>query len=291
MSISTLVAPAPTRVKQPKPIHYPDSDGKPMSDNTKQFRYIVTIKEGLDYLFRFDPNVFVAGDLLWYPQEGEPKIRQAPDAMVVFGRPKGDRGSYQQWREDGIAPQVVFEVLSPGNTTSEMERKRVFYEQYGVDEYYVYDPDRGRLAGWLRRGGRLEEITPMNGWVSPRLGIKFELVGLELQLYQPNNEPLLTYQEMAVKRATAEINYHQEAIARRQAESARQQAEAQARAEVQARQQAEAAQHEAEQLAQSETVARQQAEAKVSAEVQARQQAEAALQAALAELERLRQGK
>ncbi len=32
--------------------------------------------------------------------------------MVVFGRPKGDRGSYKQWLENQIAPQVVFEILS-----------------------------------------------------------------------------------------------------------------------------------------------------------------------------------
>jgi len=202
MTISTLIAPAPTeqwKVKRPKPVEYPDSDGKPMADNTKQFRYIVTIKEGLDDLFRADPNVFVAGDLLWYPQEGEPKIRQAPDAMVVFGRPKGDRGSYMQWREEGIAPQVVFEVLSPHNTRREMEKKRLFYEQYGVDEYYIYDPDRGRLTGWLRREGRFEEIKPMQGWVSPRLGIKLELIGLELYLYQPNGKRILSYQELAAE--------------------------------------------------------------------------------------------
>lgn len=28
-------------------IIYPDSDGQPMADNTKQFRWIVTIKENL----------------------------------------------------------------------------------------------------------------------------------------------------------------------------------------------------------------------------------------------------
>ncbi|MDM8528786.1 hypothetical protein QUF58_11340 [Anaerolineales bacterium HSG24] len=28
------------------PIIYPESDGKPMADNTKQFRYIVTLSTG-----------------------------------------------------------------------------------------------------------------------------------------------------------------------------------------------------------------------------------------------------
>ena len=76
-------------------IIYPDCDGNPMSDNTKQFRWIVTIKENLDLLFADNPDVFVAGDLLWYPVEGSNTIRVAPDAMVVFGRAKGDRGDSQ----------------------------------------------------------------------------------------------------------------------------------------------------------------------------------------------------
>ena len=67
---------------------YPDSDGQPMADNTQQFRWIVLLKENLECLFAQNPDVFVAGDLLWYPVEGHPEIRVAPDAMVVLGRPK-----------------------------------------------------------------------------------------------------------------------------------------------------------------------------------------------------------
>lgn len=48
-------------------IVYPDSDGQPMVDNTKQFRWIMPIHANLDWLFRNEELVFVAGDLLWYP--------------------------------------------------------------------------------------------------------------------------------------------------------------------------------------------------------------------------------
>ncbi|WP_407646632.1 hypothetical protein [Gloeocapsopsis crepidinum] len=75
---------------------YPDSDGQLLANHTQQFRWIVTIKEGLEWLCKDDADVFVAGDLLWYSIEGNNVTRSAPDAMVVFGRPKGDRGSYQQ---------------------------------------------------------------------------------------------------------------------------------------------------------------------------------------------------
>ena len=81
---------------QKNKVEYPESDGKPMADNTVQFRWIVKLQGGLDVLFRDDLKVFVAGDLLWYPVEGNNKLRMAPDVMVAFGRPKGDRGSYRQ---------------------------------------------------------------------------------------------------------------------------------------------------------------------------------------------------
>ena len=79
-----------------------------------------------------------------------------------------------QWVEDGVAPQVVFEVLSPGNRAAELARKFKFYDQYGVEEYYIYDPERRQIEGWLRKDGRLQPLPNMNGWVSPRLRIKFD---------------------------------------------------------------------------------------------------------------------
>lgn len=168
-----------------------------MSDNTQQFRWIVTIKENLEWLFAEDPDVFVAGDLLWYPVEADNKTRVAPDALVVFGRPKGDRGSYKQWEEENIAPQVVFEILSPRNTTAEMNRKLLFYDRFGVEEYYLYDPDLNSLNGWVRNEGFLDIIEPIHQWVSPRLKIRFELSETELQIYRPDGKSFLTYTAIA----------------------------------------------------------------------------------------------
>lgn len=182
---------------RPKQVVYPESDGKPMADNTKQFRWIVTLEGGFEALFADREDVFVAGDLLWYPVEGRPDIRMAPDVMIVFGRPKGDRGSYKQWEEGGIAPQVVFEVLSPGNTLLEMAKKLEFYDRYGVEEYYVYDPDTGDFAGWIRgEDGRLRAIDQAEGWTSPRLGVRFEKEDGELRIIRPDGRRFLTYLEL-----------------------------------------------------------------------------------------------
>ncbi|SKB12610.1 conserved hypothetical protein [Planktothrix sp. PCC 11201] len=180
------------------PIIYSDSDGQPMADNTQQFQWIVTIKENLDLLFADNSNVFVAGDLLWYPMEGNNTIRRAPDVMVVFGRPKGYRGSYQQWQEDNIPPQVVFEILSPGNTIKEMAAKLQFYQRYGVEEYYLYDPENVDFAGWQIIDGQLTIIEEIQGWVSPRLGVRFEMAE-ELQIFTPTGERFLTFVELGQK--------------------------------------------------------------------------------------------
>jgi len=205
-------------------IIYPDCDGEPMSDNTKQFRWIVTIKENLEILFANHPDVFVAGNLLWYPIQGNNKIRQAPDAMAIFGRPKGDRGSYRQWLENNIPPQVVFEILSPGNRAGKMSEKMQFYLRYGVEEYYIYDPEDIELNGFTRSADWLEPIIEMNGWVSPRLGIRFQLTENNLEIYRPDGQRFLTSVELA---QNAEQERQEKELAQTQAEQQRQRAEQQ----------------------------------------------------------------
>ena len=185
-------------------IVYPESDGLPMADNTRQFRWITTLAGNLAALFHDRPDVFVGGNLFWYPVEAHPEIRAAPDAFVVFGRPKGDRPSYQQWKEDNVPFTVVFEVLSPGNTFVEMDDKQAFYEEYGVEEYYIYDPDANRLMVFLRRGSVLLRVRPVTDFVSPRLGIRFALSGPEMVVYRPDGRPFLTFEELETARSQAE---------------------------------------------------------------------------------------
>ncbi len=226
-------------------IIYPETDGQPMANNTKQAQAMIILKENLDALYAHNPDVFIAIDHFWYPVEGRPDIRQAPDVMVVFGRPKGHRGSYKQWEEGGIVPQVVFEVLSPSNTMMEMGRKFAFYEQYGVQEYYVYDPETGIWEGAIRRGERLEPIEQMEGWVSPLLGIRFERGSEDdIGIRDSQGNPFRYFVE--VREALLE------AIARerQRAEEERQRAEEERQRAEEALRQAEEERKRAEQLAQ-----------------------------------------
>ena len=199
-------------------IIYPSSDGQPMAESTIQYKLIVKIKEGCESLFKDDQNVFVAADLLWYPVEGRIDISQAPDTMVVFDRPKGDRLSYIQCREDNITPQVVFEIRSHNDRQTKMNKKLAFYQRHGVEEYYLYDPERNELQGWQRIEGNLEVIEPMEGWISPRLGVRFELGSDGLEIYRPDGEKFLSYAELEEERVLDRQRLQQESQRAEQAE-------------------------------------------------------------------------
>ena len=202
-------------ITQP-PLVYPSSDGKPMADNTKQFNWITLIKGNLEILYAQDPTVFVTGDLLWYPVEGQPKIAAAPDVMVVFGRPRGDRKSYIQHQEAGIAPHVVFEILSDANTPMEMLRKTNFYSVHGVEEYYVYDPERNDLEVYLRRGDTLAMVDPLVfPFVSPHTQISFDTWDGELAIWHPNGRKFESLMETTQR---ADIAEERADVAERQAQ-------------------------------------------------------------------------
>ncbi len=208
---------------------YPDSDGKPMADNTIQYRWIVRLATNLKWLLK-DQTAFVAGDLLWHPVQVEvpPAPSQAPDVMVVMGRPDRDRGSYKQWEEENIAPQVVFEILSPSNTAREMLAKQTFYEEHGVLEMFFYDPESYDFWGLVRNHPKedFSPITPLSfPWSSPLLKIRFELFEDGLAVFYPNGERFKEPGEFIQERDQAQKERDQAQKERDQAQKERDQAQ------------------------------------------------------------------
>lgn len=195
---------APIQSLQPDTVVYPDSDGKPMAENTKQAEWIVTIMGNLSCQYRDDPNVFVAMDNFIYAVKGSNTAVTAPDVYIAFGRPKGHRGSYKVWLEGGIFPQVIFEILSPGNSLREMRDKHDFYFRHGAEEFYIYDPDHNTLEGYLQTETGITTIDDWATFVSPRLGIRFELVEMDLHIYGANGQRFRTFLEVGERAEQAE---------------------------------------------------------------------------------------
>jgi len=69
---------------QAKPaIEYPSTDGEPMAQNTRQYRWIVTIQGGLAAMFLDRADVFVAGDLSFVSPGGGKKTRLRPGGSAA----------------------------------------------------------------------------------------------------------------------------------------------------------------------------------------------------------------
>lgn len=179
------------------PLVYPESDGKPMAENTLQYQWIVAVRENLAAQYADRDDVLVAADNLIYPTEGNPRLCTAPDVYVAFGRPPGHRGSYRVWAEGGTFPQVIFEVLSPSNSQQEMALKLNFYRRFGAEEYYVIDPDAEGVEIRVRQGRRLVEVHDATAFSSPRLGIRFRWDEAEtLVLVRADGTPFRSYLEL-----------------------------------------------------------------------------------------------
>ena len=128
-----------------QPIHYPERDGKPMAETDVHIDVLIYLREALRDYFRNKPQVYVAGNMLLYYEEGNPSACVAPDVFVVQGVAKGERRTYKVW-EEGQSQTVVFEITSRGSRLEDLGTKRALYAMLGVQEYFLYDP----LGEYLR---------------------------------------------------------------------------------------------------------------------------------------------
>jgi Uma2 family endonuclease len=181
--------------------HYPDGDGQPMCESPLHYQWIVLLHANIKDILRDRADALCRADNLIYPVQFEPGVRQGPDVYVALGRAESDRRTYRVWQEDGLFPQIIFEIMSPGNRPGKMKRKFDFYQRYGAEEYYVYDPYRNLLLGWLRnpKTRKLVEIPRMHDHVSPRLGIRFHIRDDDMVVYRPDGSPFLTTDELQDK--------------------------------------------------------------------------------------------
>jgi Uma2 family endonuclease len=123
----------------PRPVHYPESDGKPMAESDLHRNEMVRLIGTLEDAFEDRPDVYVSGNLLIYYEEGNPRASVAPDVFVVIGVAKRERLIYKLW-EEGVPPTVVIEVTSPTTRREDRAKKWSLYARLGVREYVMYDP-------------------------------------------------------------------------------------------------------------------------------------------------------
>ena len=133
-------------------IVYPSSDGEPLAETSVHVDAIIDAVVILRQLLA-ERAIVLADQFLYYAQ-GFPKLRVAPDIMVIFDVPLGARDNYKTW-EEGQMPAVIFEITSEGTRKQDQEAKKTLYAQLEVQEYWLFDP-KGEWIPEQLRGYRLQ---------------------------------------------------------------------------------------------------------------------------------------
>ena len=137
-------------------IIYPSSDGEPVAETYIHLYAILTTLEVLKQYLSGQQGTVLANQFMYYSQ-GLPRMRVAPDVMVIFNVEPGGRDNYKIWKEKEV-PQVIFEMTSPGTKNQDQEFKKTLYEQLGVKEYWLFDP-KGEWIPEQLKGYRLRNTV------------------------------------------------------------------------------------------------------------------------------------
>ncbi|MCY7406821.1 MAG: Uma2 family endonuclease [Alkalinema sp. CAN_BIN05] len=194
--MATIVTP-PTIT--PQSINYPSGDGTPVAE-TFDHLYVILITIEVLRQYLEDIQACVLGNQFLYYSQGFPRLKCAPDVMVIFGVEPGSRDSYKIW-DEGEIPRVVFEVTSPGTRDKDEGFKKDLYAQIGIEEYWQFDP-KGQWIEEKLRGYRLvdETYVPIAGSESQALGLRLEVSGALISFYRlDNGEKLLIPLELRNK--------------------------------------------------------------------------------------------
>ncbi|HVC92286.1 MAG TPA: Uma2 family endonuclease [Pirellulales bacterium] len=245
MAISTQ--PLPGTTIDPR---YPDSDDEPLAETDLHLLAIIYLHGALRYFFRDRDDAGVWADLFLYYKEGNGEKRKAPDVMVAFGVVgKHPRRSFRTW-EEGVVPAVIFEITSKKTCHEDEHGKKETYQQLGVKEYYLFDPEdrsiRPRLQGFRLHEGRYVALAPDDAGrlISQQLGMLLVVDDPLLRLIDvKTGECLMSFDEAIDGLDEAKQSMRQ---ARQQAEQALQQADQARQQADQSRQLAEKAQKQAE---------------------------------------------
>jgi Uma2 family endonuclease len=169
-----------TAVRKPvAEIEYPETDGLPMAETDLHRKIMTYVIERLSARYASRKDVYVSGNLLVYYEEGQWGVSLAPDCMVVFGVPPGDRRIFKTW-EEGKYPSVVIEITSRATQFEDMFKKLRIYEQtWKVKEVFLFDPTQDylkpSLLGYRLSRGEYVQLKTSNGrLVCRELGITLE---------------------------------------------------------------------------------------------------------------------
>jgi Uma2 family endonuclease len=178
-------------------IIYPSSDGEPLAESYLHLYAIIVTLTVLQQYLQGQQAMVLADQFLYYA-EGFPRLRVAPDVMVILGVEPGPRDNYKIWQERQV-PAVIFEMTSPKTRNEDTGTQKSLYENLGVQEYWLFDPKGEWLEPRLKGYTLVEEVyQPITDGVSQVLQLRLETEDSLIRFYRlDNGAALLTPDEIA----------------------------------------------------------------------------------------------
>lgn len=202
------------KVKKHAEIYYPERDGKPMGETDWHIQTISYLYQTLEVYFSSLSDVKILADIMFYYEEGNPRKVFSPDVAVVKGVGNHRRRIYKLWEEKQF-PQVVFEISSRATWGEDLNKKWLLYQNFGVKEYYIFDPEYDYLpeplVAYRLKRGELKQVSVKNGRIfSDELGLEIVDTGDGLRLFNPATREFLgTLSEEHQARLAAEAEVEQ----------------------------------------------------------------------------------
>lgn len=217
------------RKRGTKPIHYPESDGKPIGETPIHRVNLSGLIEMLQDFYEDAPTVYISGNMFLYFVEGDPKKVVCPDVFLALGVGNRDRPIYCTWREGGKGPDLVVELTSPKTRKEDSVKKFLIYQDVlQVREYFRFDPLdeylKPPLQGHRLVDGRYVPIEPVDGRLPSEVtGLHFFKDGTDLKIINPRTgQTFLTLEERRRERRRTQALLQEQAL---QAEADRLRAE------------------------------------------------------------------
>lgn len=67
------------------------------------------------------------------------------------------------------SPDLIIEILSPGNKNHDLEIKKDIYEKFGIKEYFIVEPETKETITWYMQNKKFVKQPSVKGMITAKL--------------------------------------------------------------------------------------------------------------------------